>query len=175
MEIKLKMPMFVLLICPYILGQEKYEGTQSIFDVEHSLTTLILAETIHTTGGEYLITDNKKVDNVIVNGEQFECENKTILTILKNEPAYIKKGCFNFFAKEDSFAIELVNKPYGAYKNLIYPCEGVPENFRVEGLHVLISGNLFKCGKFNTCFSAPNVRLIPTNIFELKTIKIATK
>ena len=122
--------------------------------------------------------------NALVNGESpenerdecFRFNNAVVLTVLENEPAYITKGCFKFFGKEDTFAIELVNKPYGANTNLIYPCGGVPENFRMDGLPVLVSGTVFKHGMYMNCGpTLPNVRYLPTNIFELKTMIIAAK
>lgn len=106
-------------------------------------------------------------------GECSRCNDTTILAVLKDEPAYLHRGCFS---ESNSFYINLVNKPYGVYRNSIYPCNGIPEEFRIDSLSVVISGNIFRCVKSNPCFpSKPNIRIAPTNIFELKTIKISSK
>jgi len=105
--------------------------------------------------------------------EQGECSRWNtfdVLTVLYNEPAYLRRGCYQ---ESNLFYIVLVNKPYGAYTNSIYPCGGVPENFRVDGLSVLVSGNVLRDCKGNPCWpSAPNIRIAPENIFELTSIKL---
>ena len=60
--------------------------------------------------------------------------------------------------------------------NFLYPCGGVPENFRIDNLPVLVSGNILRDSKGSACAtSARDVRFFPNNIFELKTIKINEK
>ena len=118
-----------------------------------------------------LFDSDAPLDSIeILQDECSECANAAILIVLRDAPAYIRKGCFGFFNRVDSFAVELVNKPSGI-NHLIYPCGGVPENFRIDGLSVLVSGNILDCRRFNQCFAAPNVRLAAQNILELKTIR----
>lgn len=124
---------------------------------------------------DYLGTNLLELKSIKINelGECSKCNDTTILAVLKDEPAYLNRGCFS---ESNSFYITLVNKPYGAYSNSIYPCNGIPEKFRIDSLSVLVSGNIFRCVKYNPCFpSKPNIRIAPTRIFELKTIKIASK
>ena len=103
-------------------------------------------------------------------GECSKWDNTDVLAVLKDEPAYLRRGCFQ---ESNLFYIELVNKPYGAYKNSIYPCNGIPEEFRIDSLPVLVSGDILRSAKWTPCDpSSPNIRVIPTNIFELKTIKM---
>jgi len=91
---------------------------------------------------------------------------------LKDEPAYLRRGCF---AESHLFYIELVNKPEIDHfvSKWVYPCEEIPEEFQIDDLSVLVSGNILRDGKGNPCFpSQPNIRIAPTNIFKLQTIKI---
>lgn len=54
----------------------------------------------------------------------------------------------------------------------IFPCKGVPKEFQVDELAVLISGNILDYGAFNDCNPpCPECKLAPTSFFELKTIK----
>jgi len=106
-------------------------------------------------------------------GECSKCDNTAIIALFEDEPAYIREGCFNFFGKVDSFTIVLVNKSGETSMRGIHPCGGVPENFRVDSLLVLISGNILACGRSNACDPPrPNFRMLPINMFELKTIKM---
>ncbi|MDR2928211.1 MAG: hypothetical protein LBV41_08450 [Cytophagaceae bacterium] len=122
----------------------------------------------------YLSTNMFELKTIKINdrGECSKCNDTTVVTVLKDEPAYLRKGCF---AEEDLFYIELLNKPEINHyiSEWIYPCKGVHERFRIDGLSVLVSGSILRCGKYNPCFpSNPNIRIAPINFFDLKTIKL---
>jgi hypothetical protein len=122
-------------------------------------------------------TDMFELKSIKIN-EQGECswwDTSNIIAILQDEPAYLRKGCFE---ESDLFYIELVNEPkINHYVSMrIYPCNGVPEEFQIDGLSVLVSGNILREGKGNMCTpSMPNAKLLPDNIFELKSMKINIK
>ncbi|MDP4239327.1 MAG: hypothetical protein Q8904_07655 [Bacteroidota bacterium] len=126
---------------------------------------------------DYLGTNMFELELIKINeqGECSRCNDTTILAILKDEPAFIHRGCL---FESNLFYIELIKKPeINQYiSKWIYPCCGIPEKFQIDGLSVLVSGNILRCGKYNPCFpSKPNIRIAPTNFFELKNIKIASK
>jgi hypothetical protein len=105
--------------------------------------------------------------------EQYDCSkcnDTTVIAVLEDEPAYIKEKCYNVFGREYSFAIILA-----ITKELIYPCGGIPEEFQVEGLPVLINGNTLNCRHIVVCKMLPNAKYAPSNLFELRTIKINGK
>ena len=106
--------------------------------------------------------------------ERDEClkwKDSPVLVVLYNEPAVIMRGCHS---ESDLFYIKLLNKPFES--KWIFPCNGVPEEFQIDGLSVLVCGNILEAGKWNPCFpSAPNIRQAPHNIFQLKEIKKAKK
>ena len=118
------------------------------------------------------------VNSEYIENERDECskwDNSSVLAVLYNEPAYIQKGCYNYWGKEDSFTIVLLNQPsdipdYDVRE--IYPLEGVPKEFQIDNLYVLISGNILLCEKINSCTPPPEDGKQGTNMFELKTIKI---
>ena len=98
-----------------------------------------------------------------------ECENKKTIVVLKDEPAYIVKGYFEYYSRVDSFSIELENYPeeIGA----IFPCNEIPKQYRVANLKVLVSGNILNCTDVNKCCPPPPYfRMLPTHIFELTNI-----
>jgi hypothetical protein len=101
-------------------------------------------------------------------GECSKCKDTTISQVLEDAPAYLQRGCYE---EIDSFYIVLTNQ-----QRTVYPCNGVPEEFKVEGLRVWVSGNILNCGKWNPCQpSKPNIRIAPTPILELKNIKNTTQ
>jgi len=103
-----------------------------------------------------------------------DCEDKQIIKELVEDSAIIIKGCFNYFDQVDSFSIQLLHKPqYEEFyiSQELYPCNGIPEQYKVDNLQVLISGKIFDCMKFNGCFVSPDVKLSPVNIMELTSIK----
>jgi hypothetical protein len=101
-----------------------------------------------------------------------KCEGKIIIKVLKDEPASIVKGCFEYH-RVDSFSFSLVNEPEAIAG--IFPCNEIPKEYRIDGLPVLISGNISSCKVFNACLMAPNVKLAPINIIELTDIKYNLK
>jgi len=98
------------------------------------------------------------------------CEYKSIIEVLKDEPGYIRKGCIN--GGIDAFFFEFANErnSYPMYGVYLFG-NNLPEQFREGGLSVYISGNIISC-PVGSCYSSPNVRLAPTPLFELKSIKI---
>ena len=116
------------------------------------------------------------VNSEYIENEREECskwDSSSVLAVLYNEPAYLQRGCHN---ESHLFYIALVNTPYGVYRNSIYPCNGIPEEFQINGLSVLVSGNILRDAKWNPCTpNMPNARIAPNNIFELKTIKAVVK
>ena len=103
--------------------------------------------------------------------ESTDCKNREILLILENEPAQIQRGCYDFPGAVDSFAIVLLRD--GSRRQWfgeLYPLGGVPEEFQVDGLYVLISGNVLKCREISSCaipYSHPW-----RHMFELESIQI---
>jgi hypothetical protein len=97
-----------------------------------------------------------------------ECEGKEIIKVLKDEPAYVVKGCFEY-NRVDTFSLELVNEKEEIID--IFPCVEIPKEYQMEGLSVLISGNIMDCMEVNECLMSPYIYLLPTNMFELTDIK----
>ena len=87
---------------------------------------------------------------------------------LHNVSATIVKGCFDF-SRPDTFSIELENYPEGIFA--IYPAERIPEEFRVDGLNVLISGDISNEKETNQCFISPGVKLTGTNLIKITNIQ----
>jgi hypothetical protein len=116
----------------------------------------------------------KDENNTSENNEQCTvCNDTKVLRVLKDEPAYIRKGCDSekvYF----SYTIVLVDEDESPVyiSRVLFPCGGVPEKFRIDYLPVLISGNILNCGTFDPCLPpCPECRLAPNNFLELKTIK----
>jgi hypothetical protein len=72
----------------------------------------------------------------------------------------------------DTFYLALVN-PYDEIFGL-FPCNEIPEEYRTEGITVLISGNITSCQEPGGCIE-PNIKLAYINLFELQTIKSNAK
>ena len=100
------------------------------------------------------------------------CENKQILKVLKDEPVFVRKGCFEHLGRIDAFYFELVN-PHTEFFYLagIFPCDEIPKQFMEEGLSVKISGNVTSCLVLGGC-SEPNLKIAAIPVFELESIKI---
>lgn len=107
------------------------------------------------------------------NNDSIRCENVAIVALLNNELAYIKKRCYRVFGEKYSFVIVLVNRPDIEYyfSNILYPIEGIPEEFQKNGLPILVSGNILDCKHIVACEILPNARYAAQHLFELKTIK----
>ena len=102
------------------------------------------------------------------------CENKEILKILNDEPAIVRKQCFEHVGRVDAFFFELANQHEGLWSVVLFPAEEIPQQFRKEGLSVYISGNVIKSYVLGGC-SEPNIRLAHIPLFELKSITSTNK
>ena len=109
----------------------------------------------------------------IENSDTASCENKQILKILNDEPAIVRKQCFEHVERVDTFYFELVNSHQDEFNNreAVFPLQEIPEQYRKEGLSVYISGNVTSCTVLGGC-SEPNIKLASIPLFELKSIKI---
>ena len=100
------------------------------------------------------------------------CENKEILKILNDEPAIVRKTCFEHVGRVDTFYFDLVNQYSEFFSDFgVFPVGEIPQQFREEGLSVYISGNVNSCRVLGGC-SQPNIRVGTIHVFELKSIKI---
>jgi hypothetical protein len=107
------------------------------------------------------------------------CTDKQTVKVLDNEPAIVRRN--NIFRTEgkelsihidavsvDTFAFEIRNSYEGVMPLPVVSRYRVPEEYRIDGLEVKISGEITNC---YVRFSAPDIRSIPRNIFELTSIK----
>jgi hypothetical protein len=115
-------------------------------------------------------TTSGNTDKPAVNADCASCEGKAILKVLTEEPAYIKKMCFEHLGRIDTFYFELVTHYEEFRSPVIFPCNIIPEEYRKDGLTVKISGHITNCMVLGGC-SEPNIRLGTINVFELKSIK----
>ena len=99
------------------------------------------------------------------------CEDKKILKILENEPAIVRKQCFEHVERVDTFFFELVNQ-YSEFFSIggIFPVGEIPQQYRKEGLSVYIGGNVTSCTVLGGC-SEPDIKLAAIPLFESKSIK----
>ena len=98
-----------------------------------------------------------------------QCNNGTLPEkTLINVSATVVKGCFDF-SRPDSFSIVLENYPKGVFD--IYPSERIPDEFRINGLKVFISGEISNGKETNQCYTEPNVKLTGTNIIKITNIQ----
>ena len=113
----------------------------------------------------------KDIENVELSMNAYcatcNCENVDITKILKNELVTI---CFSQFPVQ-SLGVDslffLEDKEYAPTS--FYPCYGqVPLEYREAGLKVRISGYVTNC---SVSVYAPHVRLFPSYIFELTSIR----
>jgi hypothetical protein len=111
-------------------------------------------------------------------GEQYSAKNgnedKIILKVLKDEPVYVRKECFEYVGRVDTFFFELINHHSEFPQVSILPVDEIPEQFREEGLSVYISGNVTNCIVAGGCIE-PYFRLASIYLFELESIKINTQ
>ena len=99
------------------------------------------------------------------------CDNKMIRQVLKDEPAYIRKGCFEHLGRIDAYYLELAYSHSDFHGPRVFPVEDIPAQYRKDGLFVYISGNVTCCWVSGEC-GEPNIRLASIPLFELKSIKI---
>jgi hypothetical protein len=114
----------------------------------------------------------KEENNTSENNEQCTvCKDAKVLKVLKDEPAYIRKVCMEIesLGAVDTFCIDLTTYYPELYPGL-FPCNAIPREYRIEGLSVKISGEVYDC--LESGCSAPNIRIAPFNVFRLKSIQI---
>ncbi|MDR1342188.1 MAG: hypothetical protein LBK18_02905 [Prevotellaceae bacterium] len=97
-----------------------------------------------------------------------QCAGKEIVESLSEEPAYVRKGCFEHIGRVDAFYFVLANRHDDVFG--LFPCSEMPEEYRVEDLPVLISGDITSCTEVGGCVE-PDVKLASVNVFELAAIK----
>ena len=114
---------------------------------------------------------NSKMSD-IEGSDSISCENKVILKILNDEPAIVRKSCFDHIGRADAFYFEFVNRHSEFFSDVgVFSVGEIPQQFKKEGLSVYISGNVTSCIVGGGC-SEPNIRLAYIHLFELKSIKI---
>lgn len=89
-------------------------------------------------------------------------------TKLHSVSAIIVKGCFDF-SRPDTFSVELENYPEGVFA--VYPAERIPDEFRVEGLNVIVSGEISNIKETNQCIINSDVKLTGTNLIKITSIQ----
>jgi hypothetical protein len=107
------------------------------------------------------------------------CADKQTVKVFDNEPAIVRRN--NIFRTEgkelsvhidavsiDTFAFEIPNRYEGVMPLPIVSRYRVPEEYRTDGLEVKISGEITNCF---VGLSAPYIKSMPQNIFELTSIK----
>jgi len=104
------------------------------------------------------------------------CEDKEILKILKDEPAIVRRGCFEHLGSVEAFYFELKNSYCNIYgRKAVFPVGEIPQQYRKDGLLLYISGNVTSCSICTLgCVDTQYFRLAPRTLylFELKSIKI---
>ena len=109
---------------------------------------------------------------VVFNLPGVYCDNRIVLKRLEDEPAYIRKNCFDHLERKEGFFFELVNQDFDFYSlGGLITYEEIPKQYRKGGLSVKISGNVTSCTVGGGC-SEPNIKLASIPIFEIKSIKI---
>ena len=104
------------------------------------------------------------------------CENKDIIMVLKDEPAYVRAITFPTIYLFDFWGFELETQYSGLHGKIIIPCSKIPNKYKISRLSVKISGSITNC-----IYSVDNY--LPStdpaepftyeyNIFELEYIKL---
>jgi hypothetical protein len=134
----------------------------------------ITAMTLMLAGGFGSCGEKGTIIN-IENSDYASCEDKKIVKVLKDEPVYIRKHCFEHVGRIDTFYFDLVNSHSEFFSETgLFPCGEIPEQYRKDGLCVSISGDVTSCVTAGGCIE-PNIRLAYIHFFELKSIKINNK
>jgi hypothetical protein len=130
----------------------------------------------YNEGKNYLLYEPIKKGNG--NNTESKQENNTtykILQVLDNEPVIVRKHILtqeemDRYGIVDSFAFELQPQWYmgTSLSMFVIPCIRIPDEYRMEGISVTISGNITDRLAGH---SEPNMRFRPDNIIELKSIK----
>jgi hypothetical protein len=95
-----------------------------------------------------------------------------IIQIIENESVIVRKHLLTQEEMDrhgivDSFAFELQPQKYAGISESVIPCSRIPDEYRIEGINVTISGNITDRLAGH---SEPNARFRPDNIIELKSI-----
>jgi len=98
-------------------------------------------------------------------------DGKKIIKVLKNEPAFVRKHCFEHVGRVDAFYFELVKDHSEFNGTCVFPLGEVPQQYRDEGMSVKISGNVINCSVTSGCIE-PHLRLSFMHLFEQKSIEI---
>ena len=118
---------------------------------------------------------NNIEDSGVIDIDHFvcaSCEDKEILKILNNEPAIVRKSCFDHVGRVDTFFFQLANHYPEFYASIgVFPAGEIPQQCRQEDLSVYISGNVTSCIVGGGC-SQPNIKIGYIHLFELTSIKI---
>jgi hypothetical protein len=99
------------------------------------------------------------------------CENQKIIKVLEDEPAYIRKSCLDHVGRRDTFWIEIIPKYAELHSRGLFPCNTIPEEYRIEDLPVKINGDVYDCLVTGGCIE-PNIDYVAINIFKLNSIKL---
>ena len=131
------------------------------------LNALQMSDLFYETG----LFESAQANFVILNQPGIQCEEKRIIKVLKDEPVYVRKRCFEHVGRIDTFYFEFVNMDYDFSPFGLFPIGEIPKQFRKEGLSINISGNVINCGVTGGCIE-PNIKLSPIFLFEIKSINI---
>ena len=116
--------------------------------------------------------NNLVVDESASNKDCSCCMEKEVIEVLKNELVTIYFSNFPILSPNvDSLGFVREENEQNTKNNrrFLFPCYGqVPLKYRKAGQKVRISGNVINCP---VSMYAPNARLLPTYIFELKLIR----
>jgi hypothetical protein len=154
------------------------EGTKinELFDGDLFIESLRIVESFSLLGKELNLYYNGRKNYLqfieYKVSECVSCDEKKVIKILNEEPAYLRKGCFEHVGRVDTFYFELINYYDGIFS--LFPCNEIPKEYRNEGMSVFISGNITNCQELGGCIE-PNIKLAPINIFELTIIKDSIK
>jgi hypothetical protein len=105
--------------------------------------------------------DATKFDNISI---PINCQKGEIIKVLQYEKAIVRAIPFSQEDGLDSFGFELISQYDEVRPAPIVPFNGaIPDAFRVEGLSVIVSGNIFDC---LVVPDLSDTRLSPFNLFE---------
>ena len=100
------------------------------------------------------------------------CVDKQVIKELKDEPAIVRKRCFDHAGRTEVYYFALVNDHSEFYSEMgIFPIEEIPEQFKKTGLSVYISGHVTNCVEGAGC-SEPDIRIADIHLCEIKSIRI---
>ena len=158
-----------------IIGEED-DFAKNQFFLTISKSSLLDAKQLSKLFYETDLFEYVEATFVIINipGVSF-CDHWRIIKELKDEPAYVRKGCFEHLGSKESFYFEFPDSYY-RFEFLcpfVCPIVPIPSQFRKEGLKVNISGHIFSCQTGGGCSNPdmPDTKHASTYFFELTSIK----